>query len=373
MWLCRVFPLLFCLPRVLSLQTMDDNGVCPIELKPSDVEQRIKPLISKHDSALLLLLGFGGFSIIVAFGYKLIRKHVYRDSHNLDTVFDAGGRVTLSLTAVTVTSQMLWPADFLQSSTMISKSGLGGSFWYSISAVIGILLFPILSFHLKIRAPGAKTFPQIAYARFGKAAHLLLCVVALVTNLVVIANLLLAGKTAIEVLTKDTNNEFIMLIISVLFGSYCLIGGLGTTFYISYFNTALTFISVTVFILKTSYSSTPTEDKFVTTETMYKAARCVRGPEGNYDNSYLTFRSESGIIYGVVLFVEAACLCFCDQANWQSRIAAKPTQGVLGFILAVFFWFSLPTSISFTAAMAYFSLSFDNNQTHLLSTVDIDN
>ena len=68
-----------------------------------------------------MLLGFGGFSVLVAVIYNTIRKYVFKDSHNLDTVFDAGGRVSLSLTAVTVTSQLLWPADFLQSSTLITK------------------------------------------------------------------------------------------------------------------------------------------------------------------------------------------------------------------------------------------------------------
>ena len=49
------------------------------------------------------------------------RRRVFKDFHRLDVVFDAGGRVSLSLTAVTVTSQLLWPADFLQSPTLASK------------------------------------------------------------------------------------------------------------------------------------------------------------------------------------------------------------------------------------------------------------
>ena len=81
---------------------------------------RVKPIMEKYEAALLILLGFGGFSVFIAVIYNVIRKYVFKDSHNLDTVFDAGGRVTLSLTAVTVTSQLLWPAAFLQSSTMLS-------------------------------------------------------------------------------------------------------------------------------------------------------------------------------------------------------------------------------------------------------------
>ena len=68
-----------------------------------------------------MFLGFGGLSITLGIAHNAVRRYVYRDAHSLDTIFDAGGKVTLGLTAVTVTSQMLWPADFLQSATIMSK------------------------------------------------------------------------------------------------------------------------------------------------------------------------------------------------------------------------------------------------------------
>ena len=40
---------------------------------------------------------------------------------------------------------------------------------------------------------------QIAYARFGKPAHIMFCIVALFVNLIITANLILSGKAAIEV------------------------------------------------------------------------------------------------------------------------------------------------------------------------------
>ena len=46
---------------------------------------------------------------------------MFHDEYKLDTVFDAGGRVSLSLTAVTVTSQLFFPGDFLTHSTFITK------------------------------------------------------------------------------------------------------------------------------------------------------------------------------------------------------------------------------------------------------------
>jgi len=180
-----------------------------------------------------------------------------------------------------------------------------------------------------------------------------------------------AGKTAIEVLTKDSTNEFVCLLLTVLFGSYCLVGGLGTTFYISYFNTSLIFIATSVFILKITYFATPDVKNITSTEALYEAMNCLVGPDGNAQDSFLTFRTESGIIFGVVTLFMTIAIIFCDQANWQSRIAAKPSEGMVGFLLAAFLWFAIPTSISFVSSMAYKTMSFRNG-TNLLTDGDID-
>ena len=82
---------------------------------------RLNPTIEKHEAALLLLLGFAGFSVCLAILYRYLRRKVFKDSKKLDTVFDAGGRISVSLTAVTVTSQILWPSDLLMTATLISK------------------------------------------------------------------------------------------------------------------------------------------------------------------------------------------------------------------------------------------------------------
>lgn len=81
----------------------------------------MKPVLDRYESALLMLLGFGGFSIILALFHNAVRKHIFHDEHNLDTTFDAGGNVSLSLTAVTVASQLFWPGDILHSATLTTK------------------------------------------------------------------------------------------------------------------------------------------------------------------------------------------------------------------------------------------------------------
>ena len=75
---------------------------------------RTNSILEKYEVGLFMVLGFGGFSVLIAILHNVIRKYVYGDAGSLDTMFDAGGKVSLSLTAVTVTSQALWPSVFLE-------------------------------------------------------------------------------------------------------------------------------------------------------------------------------------------------------------------------------------------------------------------
>ncbi|XP_063435640.1 uncharacterized protein LOC134716559 [Mytilus trossulus] len=353
----------------LARVAIASNASCRVTSLKYEEQSNITPILEKHEALLLMFLGFGGLSITLGMVHYAVRRYIYRDAHSLDTVFDAGGKVTLGLTAVTVASQLLWPSDFLQSATIMSKTGLGGSLFYAISIVLDILMFPVLSLTLKTKAPGAKTFLQIIYARFGKEAHIVFCCIALFANLITVMALILSAKAAIYVLVKDVSDEMILLLLAFLFGSYCFIGGLGTTFYISYFNTALTFVSVLVFIVHVTYKET--DNIFTKKENMYEAMKCIEGPDGNFENSFMTFRSRGGVIFGILMFLMSMSVSFLDQANWQSRIAAKPFQGVAGFFIAAYLWFAIPLTITITSTTVYMSMSYQNG-THMLSPLDID-
>merc|ERR1712156_902868 len=71
---------------------------------------------------LLIFLGVGVFAAGIAQAFQMVRKYVYHDADNLDTAFDAGGKVSIGLTATTIVSQWTWSATLLQSSTVASKA-----------------------------------------------------------------------------------------------------------------------------------------------------------------------------------------------------------------------------------------------------------
>eukprot|EP00092_Neocalanus_flemingeri_P004863 GFUD01005233.1.p1 GENE.GFUD01005233.1~~GFUD01005233.1.p1 ORF type:complete len:862 (-),score=165.97 GFUD01005233.1:766-3351(-) len=312
-------------------------------------------------AALLIFLGVGIFAVGIAQTFQQVRKHVYHDADNLDTAFDAGGKVSIGLTATTIVSQWTWSATLLQSSTVASKYGISGPYWYAGGATIQIIIFSILSIMLKTRAPGAKTFLQVIKARFGKRTHLVFCTFAFFTNLIVMMSLTIAGTAVLNSLVADLSPELAAMLLASVIGGYTLIGGLGATFYVSYFNTALIFVLILMLVVEVFYNpfNNP-ENPFGSSESVFEFIACWKAPEekmGNKGGSYLTFFSSGGLVFGIVNIVGNFGTVFCDQAYWQSSVAAKPLQGVWGFISGGLVWFAIPFTLATTMGLAYLGLS----------------
>ena len=67
-------------------------------------------------------------------------------------------------------------------------------------------MFPAVVLKYKVVAPGAKTFAQVMYARFGKLPHVILCCASITFNVFVVASLM-ACKS----------NEYSIYFINVIF------------------------------------------------------------------------------------------------------------------------------------------------------------
>ncbi|XP_037079202.1 urea-proton symporter DUR3-like [Pollicipes pollicipes] len=317
----------------------------------------VQPTVSMAE-AVGVFTGVGVFASLIAYGFHMVRKHVYHDADSLDTAFDAGGKVSIGLTATTIVSQWTWSATLLQSSTVSSLYGISGPYWYAGGATIQIILFAILSIQLKTRAPGAKTFLQVIHARFGPRTHQVYCLFAFLTNLVVMMSLTIAGTAVLNSLVADLSPEMSAMLLAIVIGGYTLIGGLGATFYVSYFNTALIFIMILMLIVEVYYNPNDNPDNpFGSSDRLFEFVSCMRAPDGNQDHSFLTFLSQGGFIFGIVNIVGNFGTVFCDQAYWQSSVAAKPLQGVWGFILGGLTWFAIPFCLATTMGLTYLAMS----------------
>merc|ERR1719234_2613682 len=151
------------------------------------------------------------------------------------------------------------------------------------------------------------------------------------------------------------------MLLAVVIGGYTLIGGLGATFYVSYFNTALIFFLIILLMVEVFYNPFGHENNpFGDSESIFEFIACWKAPDaamGNKGGSYLTFFSSGGLVFGIVNIVGNFGTVFCDQAYWQSSVAAKPLQGVWGFISGGLVWFAIPFALATTMGLAYLGMS----------------
>merc|ERR1719245_2419123 len=99
---------------------------------------------------------------------------------------------------------------------------------------------------------------------------------------------------------------------------------------------------------------------FGSSKSIFEFVACWKAPDtsiGNHGGSYLTFFSSGGLVFGIVNLVGNFGTVFCDQAYWQSSVAAKPLQGVWGFIAGGLCWFAIPFGLATTMGLAYLGLS----------------
>ena len=108
-------------------------------------------------------------------------------------------------------------------------------------------------------------------------------------------------------MVADLSPELAAMLLAAVIGGYTLIGGLGATFYVSYFNTALIFVLILMLVIEVFYNpSNNPENPFGSSEAVFDYISCWKTPDeemGNKGGSYLTFFSSGGLIFGIVNIV----------------------------------------------------------------------
>ncbi|KAL4238295.1 hypothetical protein ACF0H5_003007 [Mactra antiquata] len=165
--------------------------------------------------------------------------------------------------------------------------------------------------------------------------------------------------------------EYAAMLMTAIIGTYTCIGGLGATFYVSYFNTAMVMTMMLVFVIRV-YDDQGNPNNPLGSETkVFDYLTCSEGPSGNEDRSYLTLSSNSGLMFGMINIAGCFGTTYVDQSYWQSSVAAKPRQGVLGFLAGGLVWFCIPFGLATTMGLAYIALSAQQDMP-LLSDEDVN-
>mmetsp|Transcript_33576 Transcript_33576/g.85923 ORF Transcript_33576/g.85923 Transcript_33576/m.85923 type:complete len:695 (+) Transcript_33576:42-2126(+) len=323
-----------------------------------------------------IVLGFGAFFSVFTTALVILDRR-YNGTEQTSEQFNTAGRsAKTGLVASVIVAQWTWAATLLQSSNKAWTYGISGAYWYAAGASIQVLLFGVLAIEIKRKAPTAHTVCEMVRARWGRQAHLTFLFFCLLANMIVTSMLLLGGAATVNALTgMDINVASFLIPWGVIL--YSAVGGLQAKFIADYVYVAVIFV-ILVICIYTVYvmeSSTTEVYEGLQTVTSYTEAQCTRffadqdgnsfyepgqyacgAVPGNKEGSYVTMLSSGGAMFGVINIIGNFGTVFCDNAYWQSAIAARPTSAHKGYLLGGVAWFAIPFSLATSLGLCAVSL-----------------
>ena len=292
-------------------------------------------------------LAFAAFMISLTWIQSRYTEH---KATSVEEFSSASRSVRPGLIAAGIVSAWTWAATLLTSASMTYQYGVAGAYWYSAGAMLQILLCSIMACKLKSFAPFCSTYLEIIRIRYGKPVHAVFMAFAFVTNLLVSSQLVLGGAAVVHELTGLHKLVGIFLIpFSV--AVYTVTGGLRATLIADYVHTVGLLVIILYFFFRvwTGHGLIGSLSHMV--ERLEHAAR-IKPVAGNAGGSYLTMRSQGGLLFGIINVCSNVAAVFCDQSYHQRSIASLPATASRGFLLGGSAWFPIPFVFGTTMGLA---------------------
>ena len=318
--------------------------------------------------AVVVGLGFAfaGLMMIITFLQNRFTEH---STKSVEEFNSASRSVKPGLVAAGIVSAWTWAATLLQSAATTYTFGLSGAYWYAAGATLQILLCAIMACKIKNCAPFCSTFLEVIRIRHGKKVHAVFMVFALVTNLLVSSQLVLGGAAVVKDLTGLHILAGIFLIPTSV-AVYTVTGGLRATFIADYTHTLGLFVVILYFFFSIWTGNGKIGSLCKMVELLHKAAE-LNPVDGNAAGSYLTLRSQKGLLFGIINICGNLATVFCDQSYHQRSIASLPTTASRGFLLGGSAWFPIPFVFGTTMGLAARALSQQDPSMALLNDAQV--
>ncbi|KAF9007001.1 hypothetical protein BDQ17DRAFT_1461621 [Cyathus striatus] len=256
----------------------------------------------------------------------------------------ASRNVKPGLVCCGIVSAWTWSATLLQSSTAAYTFGISGPWWYGVGGTIQLAIFGMVAAKVKMNANGAHTFLEIVKVRFGTGPHLLFTFYAFLCIMVVCGSLLLGGAATVNALTGMNTSVYVIVgcvsyIIPYILYSHNCTRGLRATFVCDWSHTLI-------------FGTAPA--------TGGLSGIGIESPVlGNKDGSYLTMKSNQGLVFGAATILSGFSGIFCDQGYWQRAIASHPTSTTKAYMLGGLSWFAVPFAFASCLGLAARALLHD--------------
>ncbi|KAL7059180.1 hypothetical protein AAHC03_013517 [Spirometra sp. Aus1] len=246
---------------------------------------------------------------------------------------------------------------------ILKKFGIAGPVWYSTTATFPSILFAILFTQFRRRAPGARTFLQVSHARFGKTAHMVLCVFALLNNFSILALVISSGSRVFSGITTHISFELVWIITVIVSGICASAGSI---------RQSLPTMVVVSFLLMVCTLATLVAAFFVdlgsglgSLDRIYEVVSQDHSVAANYEGSRLTFRSLKPIQSGVRRFLSMAPITVFEELFGRSGVLLLFAMNAYIMVtVGVFQIFSISSILTvdiFSTHIKPFRVCYDTN------------
>ncbi|KAF8153974.1 solute symporter family transporter [Crassisporium funariophilum] len=293
-----------------------------------------------------VVIGVGFFFALIMLCLTFLQTRFTDTSPRSSEEFTTASRnVKPGLVCCGIVSAWTWSATLLQSSTAAYTFGVSGPWWYGVGGTIQLAIFGMVAAKVKMNANGAHTFLEIVKVRFGTGPHLLFTFYAFLCIMVVCGSLLLGGAATVNALTgMNTLAACFLLPIGIAVG-------LRATFVCDWSHTLILFIIIYIFIFRT-YGTSPATGGLPGLYELLVVAGKESPVLGNQDGSYLTMKSNQGLVFGAATVLSGFSGIFCDQGYWQRAIASHPTSTTKAYMLGGLSWFAVPFAFASCLGLA---------------------
>ncbi|RPD58562.1 Na+/solute symporter [Lentinus tigrinus ALCF2SS1-7] len=316
----------------------------------STVETEFKPLLDQS-VGYGVVVGVGFFFAALMLVLTTLQAKFSKFSPSSSEEFTSASRsVKPGLVCCGIVSAWTWSATLLQSSTAAYTFGVSGPWWYGVGGTIQLAIFAMVAAKVKMNANGAHTFLEIVKARFGTGAHLLFTFYAFLCILVVCGSLLLGGAATVNALT-GMNIIAACFLLPIGIAVYVVFGGLRATFICDYAHTLILFVIIYVFFGEVYGSSKEVGSIGALYDLLVQAGKDAP-VVGNQNGSYVTMKSNQGLVFGAATILSGFSGVFCDQGYWQRAIASAPRSTTKAYMLGGLSWFAVPWAFASCLGLA---------------------
>ncbi|RDX48959.1 Na+/solute symporter [Lentinus brumalis] len=316
----------------------------------STVETEFKPLLNQS-VGYGVVVGVGFFFAALMLVLTTLQAKFSKFSPSSSEEFTSASRsVKPGLVCCGIVSAWTWSATLLQSSTAAYTFGVSGPWWYGVGGTIQLAIFAMVAAKVKMNANGAHTFLEIAKVRFGTGAHLLFTFYAFLCILVVCGSLLLGGAATVNALT-GMNIIAACFLLPIGIAVYVVFGGLRATFICDYAHTLILFIIIYIFFGEVYGASQEVGSIGALYDLLVQAGKDAP-VVGNQDGSYVTMKSNQGLVFGAATILSGFSGVFCDQGYWQRAIASAPRSTTKAYMLGGLSWFAVPWAFASCLGLA---------------------